>query len=389
MEKQKSYQEINQKIKKGDAVVLTAEEMSDFVEQKGEKQAFKKVDVVTTATFGAMCSSGAFLNFGHSDPPIKMTRAWLNNVLAYAGMAAVDVYLGATQPSEDKGIKYGGAHVIEDLLKGNKIHLKATSQGTDSYPRKQLDTYITLDDINQAYLFNPRNCYQNYSVAVNSSNKEIHTYMGTLLPNFGNATYSSAGQLSPLLNDPYYKTIGIGTKILLGGANGYIAWEGTQHEPGVKRNKKGIPTGGAGTIAVVGNLKDMNPEYIRAASIKNYGVSLYVGIGIPIPIINQEMVKYTSIKDKDIYTTIHDYSDTSRNKAAYGQVNYNELRSGSIKIKNKEINTAPLSSYKKAREIALELKKRISNKNFTLEQPVKELPKNRKFKSLEIKKEGE
>ena len=367
MKKQKSYQEINKKIKNGEALVLNAEEMIDFVEEEGEQKAFEKVDVVTTATFGAMCSSGAFLNFGHSEPPIKMGKVWLNDVMAYAGMAAVDAYLGATQPSDKKGIAYGGAHVIEDLLNGKKIHLKATSAGSDSYPKEELDTYITLEDLNQAYLFNPRNCYQNYAVAVNGSDEEIHTYMGTLLPNFGNATYSSAGQLSPLLNDPYYKTIGIGTRIMLGGASGYIAWEGTQHEPVVERNDKGIPTGGAGTVAVIGDLKEMDPEYIRAASIKNYGVSMYVGIGIPIPILNLEMVKYTSIKDKDIYTTINDYSVGSRNKPSYGKVNYQQLRSGSINIKGKEdVTTAPLSSYHNARKIANKLKQKINNKQFLL-----------------------
>lgn len=76
----KTYEEINEKIKKGDAVVVTAEEMVKIVEEQGEKKAAKEIDVVTTGTFGAMCSSGAFLNFGHSDPPIKMEQLWLNDV---------------------------------------------------------------------------------------------------------------------------------------------------------------------------------------------------------------------------------------------------------------------------------------------------------------------
>ena len=114
-------------------------------------------------------------------------------------------------------------------LAGKKVKLKATSYGTDCYPRKEVTTFIGLNDLNQAYLFNPRNAYQNYSVAVNSSSRTIYTYMGTLLPSFGNATYSTSGELSPLLNDPYYRTVGIGTKIFLGGGDGYVAWEGTQH----------------------------------------------------------------------------------------------------------------------------------------------------------------
>ncbi|MTI60002.1 MAG: hypothetical protein FH762_08520 [Firmicutes bacterium] len=383
---EKSYAEINQRIKKGEALVLTAEEMIDFVDENGEDKALAEVDVVTTATFGAMCSSGAFLNFGHCDPPIRMGRVWLNDVMAYAGLAAVDVYLGATEESEIKGMEYGGAHVIEDLLAGRKVHLRATSKGTDSYPRKELDTYITLEDLNQAYLFNPRNCYQNYWVAVNSSDKMIYTYMGPLMARFGNASYSSAGQLSPLLNDPYYKTVGIGSRIFLGGAQGYIAWEGTQHNPVRERNQKGIPVGGAGTMAVIGDLKEMSTEYVRAASIEKYGVSMYVGIGVPIPILNKEMVRYTAVRDRDIDVTIVDYSGGVRDNPTLGQVNYEQLRSGTIVLENgREVPTAPLSSYNKARKIALELKKWISNGEFLLEKPVENLSTNSQFKIL---KEG-
>ncbi|HLV10206.1 MAG TPA: homocysteine biosynthesis protein [Halanaerobiales bacterium] len=386
MSKKKSIEEINERIKKGEALVLTAEEMGDFVDEHGEETAFKEVDVVTTATFGAMCSSGAFLNFGHPDPPIRMERVWLNDVLAYAGLAAVDVYLGATEESETEGSNYGGAHVIQDLLQGKDIKLRAIAKGTDCYPRKELETYINLEDLNQAYLYNPRNAYQNYWVAVNSSSQIIYTYMGPLYSHFGNASYSSAGQLSPLLNDPYYRTIGIGTRIFLGGAQGYISWEGTQHNPSRERTDKGIPVGGAGTLAVSGDLKEMSPEYIAAACVERYGVSMYVGLGVPIPIIDREMVKYTAVRDRDIYVMVNDYSGGSRDNPVLGQVNYEELRSGEITLSNGiKVQTAPLSSYHKARKIAGELKNWIRKGEFLLTEPVQKLSTEREFKSLEIR----
>lgn len=388
MSRVKSYQEINQRIKKGKAVVLTAEEMIDFVAENGVSTASEEVDVVTTATFGAMCSSGAFFNFGHADPPIRMEKVWLNDVPAYAGMAAVDAYLGATEESVNRGEEYGGAHVIEDLLQGKTVHLRAIAKGTDCYPRQEVEADLTLADLNQAYLFNPRNCYQNYSVAVNSSEQTIYTYMGPLAANFGNASYSSAGQLSPLLNDPYYRTIGIGTRVFLGGANGYIAWEGTQHNPLVERNEAGIPLGGAGTLAVIGDLKEMVPEYISAASIKNYGVTIYIGIGIPIPILDQEMARYTAVSDLDIYTDVVDYSVAALKKPTYGRVNYQQLRSGKIVLTGgREVTTAPLSSYKRARQIAAELKERISQGHFLLEKPVQGISNSRTFRPLKKRKE--
>src|SRR5210317_1278567 len=97
----RSVEEINAKIKSGDCVVVTAEEMIGIVAEEGVKGAAKKVDVVTTGTFGTMCSSGAFLNFGHANPKMKASKVWLNEVEAYAGIAAVDCYVGATQVQED------------------------------------------------------------------------------------------------------------------------------------------------------------------------------------------------------------------------------------------------------------------------------------------------
>src|SRR4030066_2233697 len=152
----KTIEEINEKIKNGKVVVLNAEEIIDYAEKKGVKRTAKEVDVVTTATFGPMCSSGAFLNFGHSDPPIKMTRIQLNDVPAYAGIAAVDAYIGATELSETEDMNYGGAYVIEDLISGKPVKLRATAYGTDCYPRNAIETYITLESINQAYIFSPR-----------------------------------------------------------------------------------------------------------------------------------------------------------------------------------------------------------------------------------------
>ncbi len=380
----KTYEEINEKIKKGQAVVVTAEEIIDIVEEKGLEETAKEIDVVTTATFGPMCSTGAFINFGHSDPPIKMHRVWLNDVPVYAGLAAVDIYVGATELSDTEGFNYGGAHVIQDLIDGRKVKLKATAYGTDCYTRKEIETYVDKETLNQAYLFNPRNVYQNYAVAVNSSAKTLHTYMGTLLPKFKNATYCSAGQLSPLLNDPFYRTIGVGTRIFIGGTAGYVAWEGTQHNPSQNRNDKGVPTAPAGTLALIGDLKNMDSNFIRACTFEKYGTSMFVGVGIPIPVLDQDVIKYASIKDEEIETVVLDYSIESRTRPPLAKVNYKDLRSGKINVDEKQIPTASISSYKKAREIAGELKGWIQNGQFLLQEPLQKLPAEQTFKPLEI-----
>ena len=380
----KTYAEINEKIKSGKVVVVTAEEIIGMVEEKGVEAVAREVDVVTTGTFGPMCSSGAFFNFGHPKPRIKMHRVWMNGVPAYTGIAAVDAYLGATElPDYDPlnsdypgEFRYGGGHVIEDLLAGKSIKFEATGYGTDCYPRKKIETYITLDEINEAFLFNPRNAYQNYNIAVNASNKTIYTYMGTLKPNIGNAHYCSAGQLSPLLNDPYYRTIGIGTRIFLGGGVGYVGWNGTQHSPCGPRGENGVPLGGSGTLSVVGDLKQMSPQWLRGASFLGYGATLTVGIGIPIPVLDEESVRFAAVKDSEIFAPVVDYSDDYPNGTGrtLGSLSYAQLKSGVVEINGKEVSTAPLSSYVKAREIAGILKQWIVKGEFLLSEPAQTLP---------------
>lgn len=382
----KTIEEINKKIKNGDAVVVTAEDIIDIVEKKGVTEASKEVDVVTTGTFGPMCSSGAYFNVGHTKPKIKIGGgvACLNEVPVYTGFAAVDVYIGATAvPDEDPrnrdfpgDFRYGGGHVIEDLVAGKEVKLRATAYGTDCYPRKKLETWIKLDDMNEAVLFNPRNAYQNYNVAVNLSNKPIYTYMGMLKSNLGNANYCSAGQLSPLLNDPNYKTIGIGTRIFLGGGEGYIVWQGTQHNPQVPRKENGTPEAPSGTLAVLGDLKQMKPEFLRGVSMRGYGTTLAAGIGIPIPILNEEICRYTAVRDEDLWTKIVDYSDAYPNGKPenLGEINYAQLKTGKIRVLDKKVPTGSISSYPKAVEIANQLKEWITKGDFLLTKPVAHLP---------------
>lgn len=380
----KTYQEINEKIRSGKVVVVTAEEIIDIVKNEGPVEAAKYVDVVTTGTFAPMCSSGAFINFGHSVPTIKASKVWMNKVTAYGGVAAVDCYIGATEPCEDDPLnkvypgefKYGGGHVIQDLVAGKKVHLKATAYGTDCYPNRMIEKEITLRKLPQATLCNPRNGYQNYNCAVNLTNKTIYTYMGALKPKAGNANYCSAGQLSPLFNDPYYKTIGLGTRIFLGGGEGYVTWYGTQHKPSVKRTKKGVPLTPAGTLWVMGDLKKMSPNWLVGVSLQGYGCSLAVGLGIPIPILNEEIVQYTAISDEDLFTQIVDYGYDYWNgiSKSYGQVSYAELKSGFINLKGKKVQTVPLSSIVKAREISEILKDWISLGKFMLGEPQFTLP---------------
>lgn len=377
----KTYAEINEKIKKGTAVVLTAEEVSELSKSLTAKEIAQKVDVVTTATFGAMCSSGAFLNFGHATPPIRMEKIELNGVRVSGGLAAVDTYVGATD-CDPAVPAYGGAHIIEDLVNGKDVVLEAWGKGTDCYPRKHIKTVINKDSINEAILYNPRNCYQNYNVATNTTDQIKYTYMGTLLPRLRNASYSSAGELSPLLNDPECRTIGLGTRIFLCGAVGYVTWNGTQFCTSKPVNEYGVPIGNARTIAVVGDLKEMSSRYLRGAYVEKYGVTMYVGIGIPIPVLDEDLAHRVSIRNEQIETNVVDYGTGGQ---VLGRTNYAALHSGWIEVAGHRVRTAPLSSLARAREIAGVLKGWIENGSFLLTEPVRAMPSEASLKGLEEK----
>lgn len=392
----RTVNEINHKIEQQQAVVWTVEELKARVKDVGVTQAAKEVDVVTTGTFEPMESSGAVLNLGHTDPPIKIRQCWLDGVLAYSGFGAVDLYLGATQMTDYSGMgeladaderdsrrnavrDRGGGHVIADLIAGKPIHLRAIGQVTDCYSRASLETTITRETINQFYLFNPRNLYQNFIVGVNGGDRPLFTYLGPLQPQLANAVYSNPGAVSPLLNDPDLKLIGIGTRVFLGGGEGYVAWEGTQHFPLQKRLPNRTPIGPAATLALIGDAKQMSPRWVKGCYFKSYGPSIMIGVGVPLPVLNEEVVVRCAVQDQDLVAPVVDFSIPRRVRPTFGLVSYAQLKTGRLTIDGKSVRVAPLASIFLSRQVALELKQWIEAGKFTLTEPVAPIPMDRTF----------
>ena len=385
--------EINDKISRKRVVVWTVEELKARVVEVGVTQAAKEVDIITTGTFEPMESSGAIINLGHTDPPIKIRRCWLDGVLAYSGFGAVDLYLGATQTVEandGEEVRFGlseaksqalrgGGHVIEDLIAGKTVQVRATGQVTDCYPRASFETTITRETINQFYLFNPRNLYQNFIVGVNGGDDPLFTYLGPLQPSLGNAVYSNPGAISPLLNDPDLQLIGIGTRIFLGGGIGYVAWEGTQHFPLQKRLPNRTPVGPAATLALIGDAKQMNSRWVRGCYFKSYGPSLMLGVGIPLPVLHETVVANCAVQDQDLVAPVVDFSIPRRVRPTFGHVSYAQLKSGRIGINGKQVRVAPLASLLLSRQVALELKQWLLEGTFTLTEAVAPIPMERSF----------
>jgi len=379
----RSLAEINDKISHKRAVVLTVEELKARVAEVGVTQVAKEIDVITTGTFEPMESSGAIINLGHTDPPIKIRRAWLDGVPVYSGFGAVDLYIGASCAVEamdgEEVRERGGGHVIEDLIAGKPVHVRAQGQVTDCYPRATFETTITRETINQFYLFNPRNLYQNFIVGVNGGDRPLFTYLGPLQPRLGNAVYSNPGAISPLLNDPELQLIGIGTRIFLGGGVGYVSWEGTQHFPLQKRLPNRTPIGPAATLALIGDAKQMDARWVRGCYFKSYGPSLMLGVGVPLPVLNEQVVERACVTDKDLVAPIVDFSIPRRVRPTFGLVSYAQLKSGRVTIEGKTVRVAPLASMFLSLQVAQELKKWIEAGTFTLTEAVSPIPMERSF----------
>lgn len=379
----KSYANINKKLAAGEAVVFTADEYKALAETGlSDEELVRRVDVVTVATFAPMCSSGVFINFGHGSPPIRLETATLNGVPAYGGIAAVDLYLGATAEHPENP-DYGGAHVIEDLICGRRVLLEAQGKGTDCYPGRSVRTWIDRGDLNDFYFFNPRNVYQNYGAAVNSGGSRLHTYLGVLEPHSATVSYATAGELSPLLNDPQLRTIGIGTAVSLGGAVGQVVRAGTQYNTTVAANAAGVPRNGARTLALQADALRTDPRWVAAARVEGYGISLFLGAGFAIPLLDPAIARALRIRDRDINVQIKDFARPERPIVL--ESDYAQLRSGSVQLPQALARTACSSSLLKARQLCAELKTQVLGGSFPVRPFLEALPAEQLFRPLKIR----
>ena len=377
----RTYDEINEKVRTGKVQVLTASEAKELIKEKGVKYFVNNVDIVTCASFEMHINAMLYLNFGQTDPLIYFSEAYINGVSAYVA-GPTDLALSCVAASEDNP-KYGGAHVLEDLVKGKDIHLKATGRNLEVFPNKEFETWFNLKNLNQARLLLNQSINQNSIVATNSGDKDISSNMGTLIAHLENSTFNSCSYLNPLVNDPHCKTIGVGTKVWVGGASGFVIGHGSNHNPLQKRNSYEIPVGPGITLSTIVDINSMNPKWIRGGYIKSFGPVLYTGVGVPIPILDEEIAQQISITDDKIHTTIVDFSIPRRSKPTFGQCTYAELRTSTILINNKPTLAAPLASMAWTLEICDILKGLIMSKDFFLSKPIAAINLNTEVKKLD------
>lgn len=341
----RTYKKINSKIEEGKVTVITAEEASKIIKEIGIDKAFEKIDIVTTGAFNAVDSLSVYLNLDSTFTKNRLKNITLNNIPILGN--AKDIHINIAEESKDLGYEYGGSHLIYDLVSGKGVNLVASIKGHD----KEVNKMIYGSDINKGYLSCFR--YSNNNFAnINSSDKAIYTSTGVLLPNMECINYSSSGKVGKNILD----LIGNGTKILVAGGEGYITVDGNGFNKEIKPKID---------FSFVSDLSKVDLKYISPAVYENYGVSMFIGISIPIPILNIDILK---MFDKSTDIDIVDYG--LEKKPIIKSVKFEELQSGKININGRFVKTAPLSSFKKAKEISTLLKNKILNGEFLLAKPV-------------------
>ncbi len=378
----RTVEQINQKIKDGTVTVLTASEMVRLVKEKGAAAAAREVDVVTSGVFGPVCSSGLFISYRQPRPRIKAYRAWLNGVPVACGLGHSELLVASAEPWEGDPLnrvypgefKYGGGHVIQDLAAGEEVALKVEGYGTACHPRQTLERVITLDDVASAMLICPCAAMEPRPCAVNVSDNTIYTFLGALRPRLGNACYSSSGELGPLNKDPKMRTIGPGTKILLGGAEGVVTGPGLRNDPFVERTEDGVALDPDRSLMLVGDLKKMSPKWVVGISLQGYGCALAVGIGVPIPILDEDMAASAGQSDEDIRLRVVDFANDfpANSRRDLGVVTMAQLIEGTIEVMGKKIPAVPITSRSRSEEICRNLKERIASGSFLLGWPAEE-----------------
>ncbi len=299
MVEKKTIDEINHRIQAGKANVMTWDELSTMLE-KGERVRWKDIDVVTSATCGLMSGTAAVLSFPFTDRG-EFTRAnevYLNGIPAFPGpcpnerLGVVDLIVYGTMHSRIDN-NYGGGHLLKDLVSGKPINVKLKSKEGLEFEKE-----ITLNKMTYARSFGIRNCFKNYIGMVNRSKTPVPSifHVRPLKGPYKEVSVSGCGALNPLAKDPNLKVIGIGTKVLINDAIGFVTGFGTRASA-EKPNLSGFA-----------DLFDMDPYYLGGFQTME-GPEVIMSWAVPIPILDQEIFDNVCVTDNEVQLPIANISD--------------------------------------------------------------------------------
>lgn len=416
--KTRTITEINQKIKNGEATVLTAEEISNLV-REGNEPKIEDVDVVTTGTCGIMSGTAAIFHIKVGEPGSfkKARKVLLNGVPAFPGpcpnewLGSVDMIAYGTEHSiYDEN--YGGGFLFKEIVNGKDVDIEV-----ESISGKSIKSTVNIEDMSTAKMIGTRLAFKNYTAFLNPSEESVASIFHAINMEgpFKGLSFSGCGELNPLQNDPMMKIIKTGTKVLLCGSEGLVMGQGT-------RSSLEKPN-----LMITADMRDMDPHFLGGFKTAA-GPEVFNSVAAAIPILDDEILKNTYIQNKDIKLPVADirgrhkvlgftdyasvwsefderpvyypegcencevcivrercptgaYKDTLSTRRCFGcgMCAYScpfgtfEMKSGEIRLQvGDDVLDVPIicrqSDIKRARELAEELKKRIDKGEFFLKQ---------------------
>ena len=311
----KTIEEINEKIAHDEAIILTAAELKSIV-REGQTITVNDVDAVTTGTFGVMSGTMAVMMVpvAGKNSFEKADNIWLNGVPAQPGpcpnerLGVVDLVIHGTSHADDH---YGGGHLFRDLVKGKEIDVFVEAHG------RTYENRVTLDDIDFARIITTRLAFKNYHALINPTANTISTIFSVtgLTGPFTETSVSGCGEINPLQNDPSHRIIGIGTRVLLNGAPGYIMGKGTRSSPD-KPN-----------VSAFADMKGMDPDMMGGMKT-SHGPECLTSLAVPIPVLDEEILLGLKILDHDVPLPISDING----RTAHAKVNYGHIWEGTDKV---------------------------------------------------------
>ncbi len=310
----KSFPEIMGRVEKGRAVIMTSQEVCDLVRSGGQAE-LEDVDVVTTATRAVMSGTYAVFSFPVARPG-SFSRArgvWMNGVPAKVGpcpnenLGVLDLVVNGTAHSRERK-DYGGGHLFRDLVEGMPAVVDVeTDDG------RIFQTDICLNEMPHARLYGSRHAFKNYSAFVNPGDKPVYTIFHArgFEPHCRGATFSGCGQINPVKNDPLLEAIGVGTRILMNGAEGFVIGQGTRSCP-ERPNLSGFA-----------DMHHMQPEYM-GGFITSAGPECIVSWAVPIPVTTETILKEIARLDGEIPLPVMDVNT----RCCIGQADYDDVWEG-------------------------------------------------------------
>ncbi len=307
----RSFFDISKRIERSEAVVMTSQEVCDLV-RSGSPDKLKEVDVVTTATRAVMSGTYAVLSFPVACPGSfsRARNVWINGVTALVGpcpnekLGVLDLVVFGTAHSRDRP-NYGGGHLFRDLVERKPAIVEVmTDEG------RTLQTEVGLDEMPHARLYGSRHAFKNYSAFVNPGDKPVSTifHAREFEPHCRGATFSGCGQINPVKNDPLLEAIGVGTRILMNGAEGFVTGQGTRSCP-ERPNLSGFA-----------DMHLMKPEYM-GGFITSAGPECIVSWAVPIPITTDTIQREMTRLDRMIPLPVMDVNM----RCCIGQADYGNV----------------------------------------------------------------